>query len=273
MAFEGLSDKLSAAFQRMRNKGKLTEADVTRGRCARFAWRCSRPTSTTRWRRILPRTRDRSAASAPEVTGEPDALSAWSSSSSTTSLIAAHGRRGQRRLNAAPGTADGHLCSAACRAPAKPPMRGKLGRMLKKQGQTVLCWSRCDIYRPAAIDQLKVVGESGWASRCFERGTQEPGQDRARRPIAHAEGLRASTTVLLDTAGRLHVDEELMNELRRIKAELRAERYPAGGRRYDRTGRGQRRPGLSRGHWASAGSSLPSSTGTPAAARPSRCGQ
>lgn len=90
---------------------------------------------------------------------------------------------------------------------------GKLAYMLKKQGKKVLVVA-LDIYRPAAINQLRVV--SGTAGvEMFERGTQKPAKT-AKEAIDHALKL-GFDTVILDTAGRLSIDEELMNELLEIK--------------------------------------------------------
>lgn len=95
----------------------------------------------------------------------------------------------------------------------KTTMCGKLAMHLIKQGKRPLLCA-CDIYRPAAINQLKVVGKSVGAE-VFERGTQSPVKT-ARQAIEYAE-KNAFSTVIIDTAGRLHIDETLMEELREIK--------------------------------------------------------
>ena len=89
----------------------------------------------------------------------------------------------------------------------------KLGKMLKKSGKNVLL-TACDIYRPAAIKQLQVVGEQAGLT-VFERGTQDPVRT-AEEAVKHAVKY-GFDTVILDTAGRLHVDEALMAELKRIR--------------------------------------------------------
>ena len=89
----------------------------------------------------------------------------------------------------------------------------KLAGLLKRQGKRPLLVA-CDIYRPAAIQQLKVCGEK-LDIPVFERGTQDPVQT-AKEAILYAR-QHAYDYVLLDTAGRLHVDEALMNELKTIK--------------------------------------------------------
>ena len=95
----------------------------------------------------------------------------------------------------------------------KTTMCGKLAQNLLKQGKKpMLC--ACDIYRPAAINQLKVVGRSVGAE-VFEKGTQSPVKT-AKQAIEYAES-KGYNTVIIDTAGRLHIDEALMNELIEVK--------------------------------------------------------
>lgn len=95
----------------------------------------------------------------------------------------------------------------------KTTMCGKLAQNLIKQGKKpMLC--ACDIYRPAAINQLKVVGRSVGAE-VFEKGTQSLVKT-AKQAIEYAES-KGYNTVIIDTAGRLHIDEALMNELIEVK--------------------------------------------------------
>jgi len=89
----------------------------------------------------------------------------------------------------------------------------KLAGLMKRQGRNPLLVA-CDIYRPAAIQQLKVCGEK-LGIPVFERGTQDP-VETAKEAVLYAR-QRGHDMVFLDTAGRLHVDEALMNELKNIK--------------------------------------------------------
>ncbi len=98
----------------------------------------------------------------------------------------------------------------------KTTMCAKLAVQLKKQGKKPLLVA-CDIYRPAAIDQLKVVGGKAGAE-VFEKGTQNPVKT-AKQAIDHARKM-GFDTVVIDTAGRLHIDEKLMEELENIKKEV-----------------------------------------------------
>ncbi len=99
----------------------------------------------------------------------------------------------------------------------KTTMCGKLAAYLKKSGKKPLLVA-CDIYRPAAINQLQVVGKTA-NTEVFERGTQNPVKT-AKQAIEHAK-RQGFDTVIIDTAGRLHINQELMEELKDIKKEVK----------------------------------------------------
>lgn len=98
----------------------------------------------------------------------------------------------------------------------KTTMSGKLAYLLKGQGKKVLLVA-CDIYRPAAINQLQVIGKTAGVE-VFEKGTQNPVKT-ARQAIDYAKKMMLDT-IIIDTAGRLHINEELMQELKSIKKEV-----------------------------------------------------
>lgn len=98
----------------------------------------------------------------------------------------------------------------------KTTLCGKLAVYLKKQGRKPLLVA-CDIYRPAAITQLQVVGGKAGAE-VFEKGTQNPVKT-ARQAVEYARSM-GFDPVILDTAGRLHIDDTLMQELENIKKEV-----------------------------------------------------
>ncbi len=99
----------------------------------------------------------------------------------------------------------------------KTTMCGKLGLHLRKQGKKPLLVA-CDIYRPAAIDQLKILGKQV-DIEVFDKGTQSPVKT-AKEAVKYALKM-GFDTVVLDTAGRLHIDEKLMKELTDIKKEVK----------------------------------------------------
>ena len=98
----------------------------------------------------------------------------------------------------------------------KTTMCGKLATYLKQQGKKPLLVA-CDIYRPAAIEQLKVVGKQAGA-QVFDKGTQNPVKT-AVQAVEHAKSY-GFDVVVIDTAGRLHINEELMQELEQIKQKV-----------------------------------------------------
>lgn len=96
----------------------------------------------------------------------------------------------------------------------KTTMCGKLGLYLKKQGKKPLLVA-CDIYRPAAIKQLEIVSQKAGVG-FFENGQNDPAKT-VKEAVAYAN-KNGYDTVIVDTAGRLHINEELMDELRRVKS-------------------------------------------------------
>ncbi len=108
------------------------------------------------------------------------------------------------------------IMMAGLQGAGKTTLVGKLGALLKKQGKKPLLVA-CDVYRPAAINQLKVVGEKA-GCQVFEKGQGNPVKI-AKEGVAHAKSF-GFDTVIIDTAGRLQIDEELMKELENIKAEV-----------------------------------------------------
>ena len=108
------------------------------------------------------------------------------------------------------------IMMAGLQGAGKTTLVGKLGMMLKKQGRKPLLVA-CDVYRPAAINQLKVVGEKAGCT-VFEKGQGNP-VEIAKEGVAYAKSY-GFDTVIVDTAGRLQIDEQLMQELEDIKAEV-----------------------------------------------------
>ena len=108
------------------------------------------------------------------------------------------------------------IMMAGLQGAGKTTFVGKLGMMLKKQGRKPLLVA-CDVYRPAAINQLKVVGEKAGCT-VFEKGQGNPVKI-AKEGVAYGKSY-GFDTVIIDTAGRLQIDEQLMQELEDIKGEV-----------------------------------------------------
>ena len=209
MAFEGLSDKLAAAFKRLRSKGKLSEADVKEAmREVRLAL-LEADVNYKVARDFTSSVTERAVGAQVMESLTPAQMVIKIVNEELTSLM---GGQAARLANANHPPCVIMMCGL--QGSGKTTHSGKLGKMLKGQGHRPLLVA-CDVYRPAAIDQLKVVGEKAGVP-VFEMGTADP-VDIARKAAAHAKD-HGNDYVILDTAGRLHIDEQLMDELKNIKS-------------------------------------------------------
>ena len=127
----------------------------------------------------------------------------------------------------------------------KTTTTAKLAKRLTERERKKVLMASLDVARPAAQEQLAVLGAPG---RTSTRCRSSPASSRSTSPGARSSrpSCRAMTCVLLDTAGRLHVDDQLMGEMKAVAAASQPDRDPARRRRADRPGRGQRRQGLRR---------------------------
>lgn len=209
MAFEGLSDKLSAAFKRLKAKGKLTESDVKEAmREVRLAlleadvnYKVAKEFTATVTARAVGAEVMESLTPAQQVIKIVN--------EELTALMGGT----QAQINSAqkPPTV---IMLCGLQGAGKTTHAGKLAVQLKRQGHRPLLVA-CDIYRPAAIEQLRIVSQQAEAA-FFENGTRPP-VETAKKAIAMAKD-HGYDMVLIDTAGRLHIDEELMQELKDVRA-------------------------------------------------------
>ncbi len=212
MAFEGLTEKLQKVFKNLKSHGKLSEGDVKEAmREVRMALLEADVNFAV--------ARDFVKKVTEKAVGE-EVLNSLTPGQQVIKivneeLIALMGSTHSKlTVSSAPPTVY-MLCGL--QGAGKTTMCAKLGGLLKKQGKKPLLVA-CDIYRPAAIEQLKVVGEQ-MELTVFEKGTQSVVKT-AKEAIAYAKSY-IYDTVIIDTAGRLHIDEELMQELADIKKEIR----------------------------------------------------
>ena len=212
MAFEGLSQKLSGALSKLTGRGRLNEqavkeamrevrmalleADVNylvvKDFCKKVTERCVGQEvleSLTPSQQVIKIVNEEMTA----LMGTENARLTWSSSVPTIYM----------------------LCGL--QGAGKTTMAAKLANYLKKTGKKPLL-AACDIYRPAAITQLQVVGKQVDVP-VYEHGTQDPVKT-ALEAIDHARSY-GRDVLIIDTAGRLHIDEALMEELRRVKAAVK----------------------------------------------------
>ena len=214
MAFEGLSEKLTKAFKKLKNKGKLSEADVKEAmREVRLAL-LEADVNYKVAKDFTKRVTERAVGSNVLESLTPAQMVIKIVNEELTALMGAENSR--LNFSSKPPTV---IMMCGLQGAGKTTHSAKLALHLKKQNHRPLLVA-CDIYRPAAIQQLKVVGEKAGVS-VFEMGQENPVKI-AKEAIKHAKDY-GNDIVILDTAGRLHIDEELMNELKNIKSEVKVD--------------------------------------------------
>lgn len=209
--FQNLSEKLNHAFSKLRNRGALTELEIKEAmREVRIAL-LEADVNFTVVKEFTKKVSER-AIGEHIITG----LDAGQQVIKIVNdeLIALMGSTQAKLKVASNGPTVIMMCGL--QGAGKTTMCGKLAKLLQKDHKKVLLVAG-DIYRPAAIKQLQVVGEKV-NTEVFERGTASPVKT-AKEGVQYAVA-NGYDTVIIDTAGRLHIDEGLMNELKEIKAEV-----------------------------------------------------
>ena len=207
MAFTSLTDKLGGVFKKLRNKGRLTESDVKEAmREVRLAlleadvnYKVAKQFTTTVTEKCI-------GANGMESLTAPQMVIKIVNEELTALMGSEHARL--KTASKIPTV----IMMCGLQGSGKTTHSAKLAKYLKSKGHRPMLVA-CDIYRPAAIEQLKVVGRQV-DTPVFEMGTQKV-EITAQEAIKHARDY-GHDFVILDTAGRLHVDEELMQELKRI---------------------------------------------------------
>ena len=209
MAFEGLTEKLSAAFKKLRGKGRLSEADVKEAmREIRLAL-LEADVSYKVVKQFIAQVTEKAVGADVLEALSPAQMIIKIVNQELTELMG--GSSAKLTIAPKPPTV---VMMVGLQGAGKTTNGAKLAGMMKKQGKRPLL-AACDVYRPAAIKQLEVVGEQ-LDVPVFQMGQIDP-VDIAKAAVAHAE-KHGNDMVFLDTAGRLHVDEALMDELKSIKA-------------------------------------------------------
>ena len=209
MAFEGLSEKLSNLFQRLRGKGRLSESDVKEAmREIRLAL-LEADVSYKVVKDFVAKVSERAVGSDVLESLTPAQMIVKIVNEELTALMG--GGEAKLNISSKPPTV---VMLVGLQGAGKTTNGAKLAGLLKKQGKRPLL-AACDVYRPAAIEQLQVVGGQ-LDIPVFQMGQADP-VDIAKAAVSHAKS-HGNDMVFLDTAGRLHVDEALMDELRNIKA-------------------------------------------------------
>mgnify|MGYP005745722793 FL=1 len=207
--FQGLTEKLANAFKKFRNKGKLTEADVRDGmREVKLAlleadvnFKVVKDFIKTVTERAVGTEVLESLVPAQQIIKIVN-----------EELVKLMGGESQKLvISPKPPTI---VMMVGLQGAGKTTHAGKLAAMYKSKGKTPLLVA-CDVYRPAAIDQLKIVGESVGVP-VFSMGAKISPVEIANAGVEHAR-KNGCDFVIIDTAGRLHIDEGLMEELVKIK--------------------------------------------------------
>ena len=210
MAFEGLSEKLNGVFKRLRGKGRISEADVKE---AMREVRLALLEADVSYKVV----KDFIASVTERAVGA-DVLESLTPAQQIIKIV-------NEELTALMGGANAKIAMAShpptivmmvgLQGAGKTTNGAKLAGYFKKQMGKRPLLAACDVYRPAAITQLQVVGKQ-LDIPVFEMGQADP-VEIARSSIAYAKD-HGFDMVFLDTAGRLHIDEKLMDELKSIKA-------------------------------------------------------
>ncbi len=208
MAFEALTEKLSAAFKRLRGKGSVTESDVKQ---AMREIRMALLEADVSYKVV----KDLVAAVTERAIGT-DVLESLTPAQMIVKIVNEELTRlmgsDNQKLTVDPKGLT-VVMLVGLQGAGKTTNGAKLAGLLKKQGKRPLLVA-CDVYRPAAIRQLQICGEK-LEIPVFEQGAGNP-VEIAKAAVLHAR-QHGNDTVLIDTAGRLHIDEALMDELKSIK--------------------------------------------------------
>lgn len=213
MIFESLSDRLQETFKKLRGHGKLTEDDVNEAmREVRMAL-LEADVNFKVVKNFIKTVKERAIGKDVLETLTPAQVVIKIVDEELTKLMG--GTQSRINISPKPPTV---IMMVGLQGAGKTTSAGKLGLALKKQGKRPLL-AACDIYRPAAIKQLQVVGKQ----LDIPVFTMETGTDAvtiAKESLAYSES-HANDVVIIDTAGRLQIDEKLMQELRDIKTEVK----------------------------------------------------
>lgn len=211
MAFENLSEKISAAFKKLRSKGKLTENDVKSSmrevRLALLEADVNYKVAKDFTNRVI----ERAVGAQVMDSLTPAQMVVKIVNEELVNLMGEE--KNQVKFSSKPPTI---ILMCGLQGSGKTTHCAKLAFKFKKQGHRPLLVA-CDIYRPAAIEQLQILGKQ-IGVEVFELGNKNP-SDISREAVSYAKD-HGNDVIIVDTAGRLHIDEDLMNELKELKSVL-----------------------------------------------------
>ena len=209
MAFESLSDKLTEAFKRLRGKGRLTEADVKEAMREVKLALLEADVNFKVVKDFVRKVTERATGADVLESLSPAQMVIKIVNEELTALMGSE----NQKLNIS-SQSPSVVMLVGLQGAGKTTNGAKLAGLMRKQGKRPLLVA-CDVYRPAAIQQLETVGRQ-LDIPVFQMGQGDP-VEIAKAGIEHAK-KHGNDLVFLDTAGRLHIDEALMTELQNIKA-------------------------------------------------------
>lgn len=213
MAFESLSDKLQNVFKSLRSKGRLTEADVkTALREVKLAL-LEADVSFKVVRQFIKSVQERAVGQDVMNGLNPGQMVIKIVNEELVSLMGSE----TTEIALRPGSEITVIMMAGLQGAGKTTTTAKIAGKLKSKGRKPLL-AACDVYRPAAIKQLQINGEKQGVE-VFSMGDKQNPVDIAKGAVEYAKN-HGFNVVILDTAGRLHVDEDMMQELQNIKTAL-----------------------------------------------------
>lgn len=216
MAFESLSDKLQNVFKSLRSKGRLTEGDVKSALKEVKMALLEADVSFKVVKQFIKAVQERSVGADVMNGLNPAQMVIKIVNEELVSLMGSDTTEIQLR----PGNEITVIMMAGLQGAGKTTTAAKIAGKLKSKGRKPLL-AACDIYRPAAIQQLQINGEKQGVE-VFTMGDKISPVDIAKAAVEHARSHNLNV-VILDTAGRLHVDEEMMEELIRIKDSIQVD--------------------------------------------------
>ena len=210
MAFENLSDKLQNIFKNLRSKGRLTEDDVKAALKEVKIALLEADVSFKVVKNFIKTVQERAIGQDVMQSLTPGQMVIKIVNEELTALMGSE----TTELKVKPDNEITVIMMMGLQGAGKTTTSAKIAGKLKSKGKKPLLVA-CDVYRPAAIDQLKINGEKQNVS-VFAMGTNHKPLDIAKASLEHAK-KNGNNVVILDTAGRLHVDEDMMNELVEIR--------------------------------------------------------
>ena len=213
MAFDSLSEKLQNIFKNLRGKGRLSEADVKAALKEVKLALLEADVNFKVVKQFIKSVEERAIGQDVMSSLTPGQMVIKIVNEEMVSLMGSE----TTEIALKPGSEITVIMMAGLQGAGKTTTTAKLAGKFKAKGRKPLLVA-CDVYRPAAIEQLTINGNKQGVE-VFSMGTNQKPVDIAKAAIAHAKN-NDFNTVILDTAGRLHVDEDMMNELIEIKANV-----------------------------------------------------